>query len=245
MDLYQTKLFSKLTFKVIGEEPGNYKIHENELTIIQNENYHITEYMIDISEKSKLIQDVSYKDGEIWKQASSQYKIPVSFKNKKVTEIKITFQGEVVDPVILRINYQDANIDEFDLKQTIKNKEKLEQKFKDSTFISSGLPYFEVAFFKKVSPYVKTIIVKWYAKNASLPQSTAEKHFLSKDVITDEREYSKSPILCRPFDFSHAHNSVAGYSYTYRPALNIIYEIEQYDENMNLIFSSTSITNKR
>ena len=96
------------------EHKSTYQINNDELQLFQDENYNVTKY--DLILKSPSIKQVELFDKK-WNKIEgylNQFNICIDFNNQ-YRKIKISFNDDIADPIILNINYIYANRDDYDL----------------------------------------------------------------------------------------------------------------------------------
>ena len=236
MDKYQTNALTNIKLSCIGENNSLAKVllDRDSLKIIQNENYNILKY--DLTIEGKIIDKVEYFDGE-WEKSDnyngtytkasnpSIHLVPVSFQDKRTQKIRIVFKGGLVDTVELTLNYQEADVESWN----IKSEKKMIECYKKNMAVCSteeGIPHFETLVVRPCSPHCKKTIVDWY-----LVVGGREAYYLSTDVITDKREYSNSPTIARETN---------GSPHLIRLSRELAFIIKQYDEKDNLLIEIKS-----
>lgn len=124
---------------------NSYKLSNNLLTLEQNENYNITKYKLSIY--GTAISKVEYNDScesvVAEKISEHQHLVNIDFENK-ISFIKIYIKNDLVDPIIVNIEYLFADVKKYDLKV---EKEKEAQLIKKaSVIVDSGLDLINVSF---------------------------------------------------------------------------------------------------
>ena len=93
---------------------STYQINDDELQLVQDTNYNITNYnLIFKSESIKQIEVFNKKWDKI-EGYLNQFNINIDFSNQ-YRKIKISFVDDIADPIVLTINYVYANRDDYDL----------------------------------------------------------------------------------------------------------------------------------
>jgi len=115
MNKYQLDILNKCFIKdlmVNGKESGTINLDLNGLVLIQNENYNIVKYELQISDS--LIQKISIDNNE-FKPKDGYFNLLVDFNNK-IKSIEVIFRNSIVDNLNLNVIYKDADKEMYDEK---------------------------------------------------------------------------------------------------------------------------------
>ncbi len=117
MNKYQMTILNNIDITFRSSEldyASTYQINDDELQLIQDENYNITKYSLILKAESILQVETYSKKWDKIEGYLNQFNIDIDFNNQ-IRKIKITFNDDIVDPIILNINYIYANRDDYDL----------------------------------------------------------------------------------------------------------------------------------
>ena len=117
MDKYQMMLLKNIDIKYYSKDLDKictYKIKDNDLSLYQDDNYNIINYNLIFSSTSIKYIEVYNKKWDIVDSYLNQFDILIDFTNQ-IRRIKITFNDDIADPIILNLNYIYANRDDYDL----------------------------------------------------------------------------------------------------------------------------------
>lgn len=117
MNKYQMTILNNIDITFRSSEldyASTYQINDDELQLIQDENYNITKYSLVLKAESILQVETYSKKWDKIEGYLNQFNIDIDFNNQ-IRKIKITFNDDIVDPIILNINYIYANRDDYDL----------------------------------------------------------------------------------------------------------------------------------
>ena len=117
MDKYQKMLLKNIDIKYYCKDLDKictYTIKDNDLTLYQDDNYNVINYNLIISSESISSIEVYNKKWDLKEPYLNQFDIDVDFTNQ-IRKIKIIFNDNIADPIILNLNYIYANRDDYDL----------------------------------------------------------------------------------------------------------------------------------
>ena len=117
MDKYQRMLLDNIDIKYYSKELDKictYNIKDNDLTLYQDDNYNIVKYNLIFNSESISSIETYNKKWELKQGYLNQFDVEIDFTNQ-IRKIKISFNDDIADPVILNINYMYANRDDYDL----------------------------------------------------------------------------------------------------------------------------------
>ncbi len=117
MNKYQMTILNNIDITFRSSEldyASTYQINDDELQLIQDENYNITKYSLLLKAESISNVEVYSKKWDKIDGYLNQFSIEIDFNNQ-IRKIRITFNDDIVDPITLNINYIYANRDDYDL----------------------------------------------------------------------------------------------------------------------------------
>lgn len=208
MNNYEDLIYKKISIGCCGDSSNaEATIIDNVISIKQNSNYNITNYELFLS--GLIISKVEYftntwsntktYEPKFIAKEANRFVLPIDFKSKNVTKIKIYYTDGIIDPTEFTINYITSDTRSWDAKML---QEEIDMLVKNTAIgTASGTEYFRTVFFKKCSPNCAKTIVNWFliAKRkeagSQINNFVIKKYLLSKDIITDFREYSNSPYV--------------------------------------------------
>ena len=117
MNKYQQMILDNIDITFRSSEldyASTYQINDDELQLIQDENYNITSYSLILKSESISSIEIYNKKWDKIDGYLNQFNISIDFNNQ-IRKIKIYFNDDIVDPIILSINYIYANRDDYDL----------------------------------------------------------------------------------------------------------------------------------
>lgn len=262
MDKYQENALRNVLFYCVNDEEKKAEvvINDGKLVVNQNEDYNIVNYDLIISgegiEKIEFFKD-KWIDSTAYESKINENNLkkvlPISFDGG-TEKIRITFVGDLVDPVELPIEYIGADKATWDRK----HKEEIMAEYAKGLSLceTEGTTFFKTLFFQPCSPICKKVVVEWYAvckaniSEKNKPSYTIKKtYFLGKDEITEGRCFSNSPsiAICQVYHDSYVitgggssrRNEILENSIKWKYD-EIAYVIKQYDANGNLLIEASS-----
>ena len=146
MNKYQKTILKNIIFNFYSKDLDkdcNYLIENDELNLYQDENYNITKYNLIIKSDSLSSIELFNNSWDILKSYQQTFNINIDF-NDQIRKIKLVFNDDIVDPIILNINYIYANRDDYDLVLKEKNEEVVNKKA--NIRVTTGLSLINVLF---------------------------------------------------------------------------------------------------
>lgn len=136
MNKYQKYLMDKINifyYQENNESIGSKAYCDSKIVIKQSDDITVTKYILNLLKES-FVLSVEYNYSNKWKEVNyvhyrydksiKLYTIPIDFDDR-INEIKITFINNIVDPVILPIEYVEADKEAYYAKKESKRKEAL------------------------------------------------------------------------------------------------------------------------
>lgn len=136
MNRYQNYLMDKINifyYQENNKSKGGKAYCDSKIVVKQSEDITITKYLLNIL-KETFIHSVEYYYNNEWKEVKyvdcsydksiKFYALPIDFDDR-ITEIKITFINNIVDPIILPIEYAEADKEAYYTKKESERKEAL------------------------------------------------------------------------------------------------------------------------
>lgn len=245
MDKYQKYIMRYVNFECCddNDHKATVKIENDDLIIIQNENYNIVDYNLKII--SDNVSKISFFD-KSRNELKNQNTILISF-NEKITKIRLYFKDNFVDKVGLLVKYISADKKAWDKKVEKETREQYADMMK--LCLTKGEPNNRTLFFKPCSTLCKKTIVEWYViskiNDVHINDSEKERvqYLAFTDVITEDRHYSSFPNICiGPVSMNYAYikheNNIEknqNFKVKTFTFVNIGFIIKQYDDKDNLL----------
>ncbi|MBP5444573.1 MAG: hypothetical protein J6Y28_00240 [Acholeplasmatales bacterium] len=125
MNKYQKTILNNINFSFYSKDLDkdcNYVIENEELNLYQDENYNITKYNLIIDSEAISSIEVLIEAWDLIKPYNNKFNLDIDF-NEQIRKIKLIFNDDIVDHIILNLNYIYANRDDYDLILKKKNDE--------------------------------------------------------------------------------------------------------------------------
>lgn len=136
MNKYQNYLMDKINiiyYQENDKSKGGKAYYDSKIVVKQGEDITITNYLLNLL-KETFILSVEYNYNNEWNEVDyvdysydksiKLYTIPIDFDDR-ITEIKITFINNIVEPIVLPIEYVEADKEEYYAKKESERKEAL------------------------------------------------------------------------------------------------------------------------
>lgn len=193
MDQYQNYLYERISIYPNRDSENrlsDFQNGKNKIILTQNENYNITKYTIFIA--SVAISKVEYLVGKKYMQVLANepytYALELDFA-KKAKEVKIHFKYDVADPIIIPIEYIEADKEKYDAKVAEEHKKEL--KAKANVRVNTGDSIITVTF-KSVSEQYAFSEVELHTITKISPN---EYQFMAKYKINEGVYFHSMPQL--------------------------------------------------
>lgn len=136
MNKYQNYLMDKINiiyYQENDKSKGSKAYYDSKIVVKQGEDITITNYLLNLL-KETFILSVEYNYNNEWNEVDyvdysydksiKLYTIPIDFDDR-ITEIKITFINNIVEPIVLPIEYVEADKEAYYAKKESEKKEAL------------------------------------------------------------------------------------------------------------------------